>query len=224
MSTATSFKYHKAFPVTGCVLELATGSNRSCRALSLADAMKWVWNLESLRVQATGDVNYTRSGAAWRETFNFDLTLSKDHATDTVYLPHERVCPVIYLNSTGHLQQADAWTVERFTEPGAGSDLGTASLAGTIYAQFGAFSTLRYDPTLENYFFTWGIVVTPNMLVMPGFLRFYFGGTPFFEVATLGTSVVAGATIEPKIGAGGALTDVVVNDFTCTITPSFYTY
>lgn len=116
MSVATSFRYHRPFPF--CPVEFDPAPTTSdvfvIRDLTLEDAMKLYWSLESI------DIAFAISGARFSVAFigDTDATVSASFSkslTNEVFTPRERVCEreAIF----GEINETDGVTVVPDDDP-----------------------------------------------------------------------------------------------------------
>lgn len=227
MSTATAFKCPFVFGHEGCITEATKGArNFFPYDCTLAQAMAWHWNIESLRFQYSSDVTWlVPDGMGDFITYNevisgVDETCdAHDFAGPKVYQPYERVCPDDYLLAARVLTGAVTRTA---SGPNIGGPFVTYENAtfGCYVSAFAEGIRMRYDTGDSTYWAPWQLGVTK-------------GGGVNCVMSTTSGSITEFSNQVTDFGVGkgkaylyvgGGVSSYTVNSWSLTVTPAFFTY
>lgn len=225
MSVAQAFRYHRPFPF--CPTEFSlTGTPASFKNMALADAMKWYWNIETLRFEIAASLTYVTSGIAVSVTAAVDFTLDRDEFLDLAYAPRERVCNprVLYLPFGSVIGSASG------TEEGTPASTDITGLFGWPNTTSDPASrTLFRDPGTNLF---WAFVSNsnpaffcgPDLAGQPSFSFAAPAGSPWMQAGSPINLSIAGAAIDIYLWVVIGTSSISVSSFEATVTPTFFTY
>jgi len=239
MSVAEHFRHRLPVPRPSASPCIPTASGAPwAYGLTLADAMNWLWNLETLRIQAAGSFHWNPLGAGDNETWtlNADLTLTKNHQTDVAYQPHERVCSPTFMRPkvTGGFapSQASAW--HRTTDLGDSDFFDIyPRVAFRPFASFGTTAMVRkhasngtyqlFESSADDSGASGTLIISEDI---GGAWSIRSQATGGATSVFLHSQTVAGATLDYylRVDADALPLGLVVDSFSVVVTPTFFTY
>lgn len=228
MSTATSFKCPHLFGHEGCIPTAAKGTRDYFPYdMDLAEAMRWHWNLESIRLEFDADVLWWQDDGLGDFRYQHDIvSIDETSSTSTwsgspvVVTPAERVCQIFSL--FGSRTVSSAYT-RRVYGPNIGDTTDNPNVSfGCGTGWFGDLTGPRFDSGDDTYWHRWSLDCTVSGTGV--WLKF----APRSTSGTLLDQVVQDFGDAKAVGwlylNTGGVVGYTINSWSFNITPSFFTY